>query len=43
MLAHLKEELCARMNDDEIWLMVVFLRHLPPKGSLGEPKVYGGN
>lgn len=30
------------LNDDEIWQIVVFLRHLPAKGSLGEPKVYGG-
>ncbi len=28
------------LNDDEIWDIVVFLRHLPPPGSLGEPKVY---
>jgi mono/diheme cytochrome c family protein len=31
------------LNDDEIWQIVVFLRHLPTKGSLGEPAVYGGN
>jgi mono/diheme cytochrome c family protein len=30
------------LNDDEIWQIVVFLRHLPTKGSLGEPVVYGG-
>ena len=29
-------------RDDEIWQMVLFIRHLPPKGSLGEPAVYGG-
>ena len=29
-------------NDDEIWQMVLYIRHLPPKGSLGEPPVYGG-
>lgn len=28
------------LNDDEIWSIVVFLRHLPPAGSVGEPKVY---
>jgi mono/diheme cytochrome c family protein len=28
------------LNDDEIWSIVAFLRHLPPKGSLGEPKFY---
>jgi len=31
------------LNDDEIWQIVVYLRNLPPKGSLGEPAVYGGN
>lgn len=30
------------LNDDEIWEIVRFLRHLPPAGSLGEPLVYGG-
>lgn len=30
------------LNEDEIWQIVVFLRHLPAKGSLGEPKMYGG-
>ena len=30
------------LNDDEMWSIVVFLRHLPPAGSLGEPKVYSG-
>lgn len=29
-------------RDEEIWQMVLFIRHLPPKGSLGEPPVYGG-
>lgn len=29
-------------HDEEIWQMVVYIRHLPPKGSLGEPPVYGG-
>jgi mono/diheme cytochrome c family protein len=28
------------LNDDEIWSIVIFLRHLPPAGSLGEPEVY---
>jgi mono/diheme cytochrome c family protein len=28
------------LNDDEIWSIVQFIRHLPPKGSLGEPKFY---
>jgi mono/diheme cytochrome c family protein len=28
------------LNDDEIWSIVVYLRHLPPAGSQGEPKIY---
>ncbi len=30
------------LNDDEIWQIVIYLRHLPAKGSLGEPAVYSG-
>jgi len=30
------------LNEDEIWQIVVYLRHLPPAGSLGEPSVYSG-
>jgi mono/diheme cytochrome c family protein len=30
------------LYDDEIWEIVAYIRHLPPKGSLGEPKVYSG-
>jgi len=30
------------LNDDEMWSIVVFLRHLPPAGSLGEPHIYSG-
>jgi mono/diheme cytochrome c family protein len=30
------------LNDAEIWSIVVYLRHLPPVGSLGEPRVYSG-
>jgi mono/diheme cytochrome c family protein len=29
-------------SDEEIWQMVLYIRHLPAKGSLGEPQVYGG-
>ena len=29
-------------HDEEIWQLVLYLRHLPAKGSLGEPQVYGG-
>ena len=28
------------LNDEEIWTIVVYIRHLPPKGSLGEPQAY---
>jgi mono/diheme cytochrome c family protein len=30
------------LNDEEIWQIVQYVRHLPPKGSLGEPKAYSG-
>ena len=29
-------------GDEEIWQLVLYIRHLPPKGRLGEPQVYGG-
>jgi mono/diheme cytochrome c family protein len=29
-------------RDEEIWQLVLYIRNLPPKGSLGEPHVYGG-
>ncbi len=28
------------LSDDEIWSIVVYLRHLPPLGSQGEPEMY---
>ncbi|WP_239461464.1 c-type cytochrome [Occallatibacter savannae] len=28
------------LADEEIWSIVVYLRHLPPAGSLGEPEMY---
>jgi mono/diheme cytochrome c family protein len=28
------------LSDEEIWSIVLFLRHLPPAGSLGEPEMY---
>lgn len=28
------------LSDEEIWSIVVYLRHLPPKGSLGDPAAY---
>lgn len=30
------------LSDEETWRIVLYLRHLPPPGSLGEPLVYGG-
>ncbi len=30
------------LNDDEIWSIVVYIRHLPTAGSLGEPAMYSG-
>lgn len=31
------------LNDDEIWSIVLYIRHLPAAGSLGEPSMYSGN
>jgi S-disulfanyl-L-cysteine oxidoreductase SoxD len=28
------------LSDEEIWSIVLFLRHLPPVGSIGEPEMY---
>ena len=28
------------LSDDEIWSIVVYIRHLPPAGSVGEPEIY---
>ncbi len=28
------------LSDDEIWSTVLFIRHLPPAGSLGDPPMY---
>jgi mono/diheme cytochrome c family protein len=28
------------LSDDELWSIVIFLRHLPPAGSLGDPPMY---
>jgi mono/diheme cytochrome c family protein len=28
------------LSDEEIWSIVVYLRHLPPAGSQGEPEMY---
>jgi mono/diheme cytochrome c family protein len=29
------------LSDDEQWSIIIFIRHLPPAGSLGEPAIYG--
>jgi mono/diheme cytochrome c family protein len=31
------------LSDDDMWTIVVYLRHLPPQGSLGEPRTYSGD
>jgi mono/diheme cytochrome c family protein len=28
------------LSDDEIWSTIIFIRHLPSTGSLGEPSIY---
>jgi cytochrome c553 len=30
------------LTDEEIWSTVLYIRHLPPAGSLGEPAMYNG-
>ena len=30
------------LTDNEMWSIVVYIRHLPPAGSLGEPPFYSG-
>ncbi|MBS1799646.1 MAG: cytochrome c [Acidobacteria bacterium] len=30
------------LSDEDMWNIVIYLRHLPPEGSLGEPKAYSG-
>jgi len=31
------------LNDTELWSIVIYLRHLPAAGSLGEPAMYSGD
>jgi len=31
------------LTDEEIWSIVLYIRHLPDPGSLGEPEMYSGN
>jgi mono/diheme cytochrome c family protein len=30
------------LTEDEMWSIVLYIRHLPPAGSLGEPPAYSG-
>lgn len=30
------------LSQEEIWAIVLYIRHLPPAGSLGEPAMYSG-
>jgi mono/diheme cytochrome c family protein len=30
------------LSDDDMWKIVLYIRNLPPAGSLGEPKAYSG-
>ena len=31
------------LTDGELWSIVVYIRHLPPAGTLGEPQMYSGD
>jgi mono/diheme cytochrome c family protein len=31
------------LTEKELWSIVIYLRHLPPAGSLGEPAMYSGD
>jgi mono/diheme cytochrome c family protein len=31
------------LSDDEVWQIVLYIRHLPPAGSHGEPPIYAGH
>ncbi len=31
------------LSDEEMWQAVLYIRHLPPAGSLGEPRAYNGD
>ena len=31
-----------QFSDEDMWQMVLYIRHLPPAGSLGDPVAYGG-
>ena len=31
------------LTDEEVWQIVIYIRHLPTAGSLGDPKAYAGD
>jgi mono/diheme cytochrome c family protein len=31
------------LTDEEMWQIVLYIRNLPPAGSLGEPRAYSGD
>ncbi len=31
------------LSDDDMWTIVIYVRHLPARGSLGEPRTYSGD
>ena len=31
------------LSNEEVWQIVLYIRHLPPAGSLGEPRAYSGD
>ena len=31
------------LSDEEMWQIVLYIRHLPPAGSLGDPRAYSGD
>lgn len=31
------------LSDEEMWQMILYIRHLPPAGSLGDPRAYSGD
>ena len=35
-----KQRLGGALSDEEIWSIVIYLRHLPAAGSAGEPEMY---
>jgi len=28
------------LSDDELWSIIIYIRHLPPAGSVGVPEMY---